>query len=352
MPYMDLRCRLLLSQEISHPVILTHQARPTFQGNANVNRRIMTPLVACSYLLGSIKMGSPVGRGSNPDVLPKEHHRSDDDDDEQAGTGHILAKDVFMTDPVVAAKTFVSGAAFSGVVRRTTSSPVEVKQRARSPIAPLRLRSTVDPATMQSSPASAANLEPGISASVRTIDFTRLPSSARRFRFPEVGATPHQCPLSISIVRKEEGVKVQKKIAFAEHATVRVYEAPDADAGQGSRVDQIIETRAEPKTAEDDEDDSPNEFTRAVTQDRAVPVSNERVDLDSRTDPLVTPVALKEIHPDGDTVTLNLEQVHAIRKHFLSTLRADEPVEQEDGRLAALFELGKSFRGLKFDHEW
>ena len=201
--------------------------------------------------------------------------------------------------------------------------------------------------THLSPPATSANTREKIAiAPIRTVNFTNPPPPTR-WRFLEAGKTTKARGTGTlsSIARPTENeVKTPKKISFADHAQVCVYpvspQPPDCTS-LGS-AQQLLE---------------PNDETRVSgkkVKSYAEPTAMTK-------DPVPQPCSLPEMEdenftghlggdqPENDTLKLTMEDVRAIRCHLLESATANGV---DDGQLATMFELGKTFRGMAFRHVW
>ena len=195
---------------------------------------------------------------------------------------------------------------------------------------------------------------------VRTIDFTNLPQPTRRWRFPDgAGATrSRRTDMLLSITKDtDHKVKTPKKISFADHARICVYTVSprqsDAPDGTGAGLaQQRLGEESEDGPGVNDETRKSNDQVEVQNHSGAAEATN---DLVPQTCSLgIDNGSSRRVQVGGDqfkhdTLTLTVEDVEAVRQRLLGSA-ATHGVD--DGQLAAMFELGKTFRGVAFRHVW
>jgi len=202
--------------------------------------------------------------------------------------------------------------------------------------------------THVSSPAISTDKQ-GKLPSVRTIDFTNLSPPARRWRFPGADGTKSGGKSTmLSVVKStEHKVKTPKKISFADHARVCVYmvsprraDAKDVAATDPARqyLSEEFEDgpEMEGKTRSSDEVRGSDDSTTEAIRDPASRIDSTKISDGP------TPF-------ENDTLTLTMEEVRAMRRGLLESTAKNGV---DNGQLANLFELGKTFRGMAFRHVW
>lgn len=193
---------------------------------------------------------------------------------------------------------------------------------------------------------------------VRTIDFTNLPPPTRRWRFPEADGTKSgEKGTVLSIVKPtEHKVKTPKKISFANHARVCVYmvspRRPDDKDGAGAGPTRQCSSEG---FNDGQEVDIKTRMSSDEIKDSDDLSTEEIKDLAPRTDsPKINdnPTRLLDGNQfESDTLTLTMEEVQARRCRLLESA-AKNGIDNGNGQLATLFELGKTFRGVAFRHVW
>jgi hypothetical protein len=193
---------------------------------------------------------------------------------------------------------------------------------------------------------------------VRTIDFTNLPPPTRRWRFPEADGTKSGDKGTIPSVVKptEHKVKTPKKISFANHARVCVYmvsprRADDNDGACAGPTRQCLskgfgdgpEVGGKTRVSSDEIKGSDDSTTEEI---KGLPPRNDFSKVND--DPIRL---LDGIQFENDTLTMTMEEVQATRRRLLESA-AKNGVDNGNGQLATLFELGKTFRGVAFRHVW
>ena len=209
--------------------------------------------------------------------------------------------------------------------------------------------------TPVSSPATSIDKQEKM-LSVRTIDFTNLPPPTRRWRFPEAdGTKTGDTGMILTVVKPtEHKVKTPKKISFADHARVCVYTVspqqsdPKDSVGIGP-ARRALSEEVEDKSKVDDKIWMSRDEVKGSDNSTAEAINN----LAPRTDsPQISddpPRLLDGDQSENDTLALTMEEVQAMRHRLLESA---EKNGIDNGQLAALFELGKTFRGVTFHHVW
>ena len=188
---------------------------------------------------------------------------------------------------------------------------------------------------------------------VRMIDFTNLPPPTRRWRFPNADTTKSgNTGTMLSIMKPtDQKVKTPKKITFANHAQVCVYTTSPR------RQDAKDDTGAVPAcqcSGEDSEDGLEVNGKSRMSSDNVEGYADSTVEAMKD---LVPQTRFLEMNDDptrrlkfeNDTLTLTMEEVQAMRRRLLESAATNGV---DNGELATLFELGKTFRGMQFRHVW
>ncbi|KAF8555857.1 hypothetical protein OG21DRAFT_1507221 [Imleria badia] len=189
---------------------------------------------------------------------------------------------------------------------------------------------------------------------VRTIHFTNLPPPTSRWGFAEVEKS-RDTGMILSVVKPTDPkVKTPKKISFANHAQVCVYMVSPQRSGfkdgvgvgparpslnegfkDGPKVnDKTWISRNEVKGSDDSIAEATNDLAPRTDSSQ---ISNDPLPL------------LDGDQSENDTLALTMEEVRGTRRRLLE-LAAKNGVD--NGQLATLFELGKTFRGVAFHHVW
>ena len=191
---------------------------------------------------------------------------------------------------------------------------------------------------------------------IRTIDFTNLPPPTRRWHFPQADATNSKdTGMILSVVKPTDyKVKTPKKISFANRAQVCVYmvsprrtDGQDgADAGPARQClhegfEGGLKVNSKTPISSDEVEGSDDSTTEAI-KSLAPQTTTPRVDGDPAR-------LLGGDQFENDTLTLTMEDVQAMRRGLLESAAKNDI---DDGQLATLFELGKTFRGMTFRHVW
>ncbi|KIK91022.1 hypothetical protein PAXRUDRAFT_652178 [Paxillus rubicundulus Ve08.2h10] len=178
------------------------------------------------------------------------------------------------------------------------------------------------------------------SAPVRTIDFTNLPPTTRRFRFPGANTKPREPCMTISTVKSSSKIKAPRQITFAQHAQVRTYQVLPPDTGED--IKPVRQSEEGGTRSSDDPLGDPRRAERVDLPPRFNSSEIERADIHA----IALPSAKRHI----DTITLDIQQVQTIRKGFLDVSSGSNGAE--DSQSSVLFELGKTYRGKEFRHVW
>ena len=293
------------------------------------------------------RLGREAMRGSGLDWL-RDHHDDNESNEEhgQTGGGSALCGPRYMTE-VQSPDTPEKPLAYEGPSATYRRLPVD---------------EYLSKPTHVSLPAISVDKQQKMKMPpVRTIDFTNLPPSTRRWRFPEADGTKSGDKATIlSVVKPTEHdkVKTPKKISFANHARVCVYmvspRRPDANGGAGAgparqclseRFEDGPEVDGKTRMSSDEvrsSDDS--DSTAGGIKDLAPQTGSPKINDD--------PTRLLEGNRfENDTLTLTMEEVQAMRRHLLES-SAKNSADDGNSQLATLFELGKTFRGVAFRHVW
>lgn len=192
---------------------------------------------------------------------------------------------------------------------------------------------------------------------VRTIDFTNLPLPTRRRRFLETDDTKSgETGTILSVVKStHHKIKTPKKISFADHARVCVYTVsprrPDTkhDADAGSERPSLnegfeggLEVDDKTRMSSDEAKGSDNLAVEAIKDMASQTDSDPKKMSDDATRPP------DEDPSTNDTLTLTMEAVQTMRRRLLVSAKNGV----ENGQLATLFELEKTFREMEFRHVW
>ncbi|KAF8141392.1 hypothetical protein EV363DRAFT_1307961 [Boletus edulis] len=191
---------------------------------------------------------------------------------------------------------------------------------------------------------------------VRTIDFANPPPPTRRFPFPVADTTKSgDMGMMLSVVKStDHKVKTPKKISFANHARVCVYvispqrPATKGDVGAGpaqhapnQRFEDGPEVDGKTRISSDEVKDS-DDSTAEATQDLGLRTSTPKINDDR-------PWHHSGAQSKNATLTLTMEEVQRMRRHLLELAETNGI---SDGQLATSFELGKTYRGMAFNHVW
>ncbi|KIJ65460.1 hypothetical protein HYDPIDRAFT_167150 [Hydnomerulius pinastri MD-312] len=261
-------------------------------------------------------------KGATRSSLPDNHDPFGDDGTK---TGNILVQNVFVSDSITAEAPPESKEPIPN--HSTTNQPSSTNGAHTKSL-------TFD----SDFPSQALGPQPEKREIVRTIDFTNLPPSTKQIS--GVAIKSRGPGMTTSIFKKERKVKTLRKITFAEHALVRLYEVPIVEDNiEATQHSDVLCTESDTTQSSNDGSGSAQVRLEDPTTISHLPLAVEPPDI----------ATIASLSVSG-TVTLDFQQVQATRERLLSVL--DGKSGFGGGQLATLFELGKRFKGMEFRHVW